>query len=121
MQGRFVYTPDFERRLEIALSSERLGAYREILAPDAPFIDVISVYNANTAASEALMGPIQIMEISVRNSIHREISNRYGVDWYDGNKLGLDPAGNRAVMSDQTLRRFTSAGDSRCARHQNRI
>lgn len=97
MQGRFVYTPDFERRLEIALSSERLGAYREILAPDAPFIDVISVYNANTAASEALMGPIQIMEISVRNSIHREISNRYGADWYDGNKLGLDRAGNRAI------------------------
>jgi len=97
MQGRFVYTPDFERRLENALSSERLGAYREILAPDAPFIDVISVYNANTAASEALMGPIQIMEISVRNSIHREISSRYGADWYDGNKIGLDPSGNRAV------------------------
>jgi hypothetical protein len=98
MQGRFVYTPDFERRLEDALSSERLGAYREILAPDAPFIDVISIYNANTAVSEALMGPIQIMEISVRNSIHREISRRYGADWYDRNKVGLDPAGNGAVM-----------------------
>ncbi len=76
MQPRFVYTVDFEGKLESALSKERLDTYREILPDGASFIDVISIYNANTAVSEALMGSIQIMEISVRNSIHRQISTR---------------------------------------------
>lgn len=97
MQGRFVYTLDFERKLELALSKERLDTYREILPATATFIDLIKVYNANTAISESLMGPIQIMEICIRNSIHREITNKYGDSWYEGNKLGLDDTGNRAL------------------------
>jgi hypothetical protein len=97
MQARFVYTIDFERKLEQALSRERLDTYREILPASATFIDLIGVYNANTAISEALIGSIQIMEISVRNSIHRQIIKTYGKDWYIGNKLGLDNDGGRLV------------------------
>ncbi len=97
MQARFVYTVDFESRLELALSKERLDTYREILPAAAAFIDLISVYNANTAVSEALIGSIQIMEISVRNSIHRQIVKTYGRDWYIGNRLSLDSHGNRLV------------------------
>ena len=97
MQARFVYTVDFESKLETALSKERLDTYRELLPAGATFIDVIGIYNANTAISEALIGSIQIMEISVRNSIHRQIARTYGIDWYVGNKLNLDNDGNRLV------------------------
>jgi hypothetical protein len=97
MQGRFVYTLDFERKIELALSRERLDTYREILPAGATFVDLIQVYNANTAISEASMGPIQVVEITTRNSIHKHIANKYGDDWYQGNKLGLDPDGDRAI------------------------
>lgn len=97
MQARFVYTIDFERKLEQALSKERLDTYREILPASATFIDLIGVYNANTAVSEALIGSIQIMEISIRNSIHWQLIKTYGKDWYVGNKLGLDNDGRRLV------------------------
>ncbi len=98
MQPRFVYTVDFEGKLESALSRERLDTYREILPAGASFIDVIGVYNANTAISEALMGSTQIMEISVRNSLHRQISRAYGSQWYNENRLGLDRDGARLVI-----------------------
>lgn len=98
MQARFVYTVDFESKLESALSKERLDTYREILPPNTSFIELIGLYNANTAISEALMGSIQIMEISVRNSIHRKLAKDYGVEWYIGNKIGLDKAGNQLVQ-----------------------
>ncbi len=103
MQPRFVYTVDFEGKLESALSKERLDTYREILPDGASFIDVISIYNANTAVSEALMGSIQIMEISVRNSIHRQIAKAYGAEWYVGNPMGLDREGARLIarLSDR--------------------
>src|SRR5712691_11784559 len=98
MQVRFVYTVDFESKLELALSKERLDTYREILPDNATFIDLISVYNTNTAVSEALIGSIQIMEISVRNSIHRQLTITYGADWYIANKLGLDRTGDNIVV-----------------------
>ena len=97
MQPRFVYTVDFEGKLEAALSKERLDTYREILPTGASFIDIIGVYNANTAVSEALIGSIQIMEISVRNSIHRQITKAYGSEWYLDNKLQLDREGARLI------------------------
>jgi hypothetical protein len=93
MQPRFVYTVDFEGKLESALSKERLDTYREILPDGTSFIDVISIYNANTAVSEALMGSIQIMEISVRNSIHRQIAKAYGPEWYIEKCVRIGPAG----------------------------
>jgi len=97
MQARFVYTPDFEGKIETALSKERLDTYRELLSDGTKFIDIISVYNANTAISEALVGSTQIMEISVRNSIHRQIQKSYGSEWYIGNTLKLDNNGKRHV------------------------
>jgi len=30
------------------------------------------------------------LEIALRNAVHRELSNRYGADWYDDPKSGLD-------------------------------
>ena len=97
MQSRFVYTAEFEDKIELALSKGRLDAYRALLPNPARFIDIISVYNANTAISEALFGSIQIMEISVRNSIHRQIRKNYGADWHVSNKVNLDNEGNRQV------------------------
>jgi hypothetical protein len=97
MQARFVYTVDFESKLESALSRERLDTYREILPSGTSFIDLIGLYNANTAVSEALMGSIQIMEISVRNSIHTRVTKDYGIEWYIDNRIGLDKDGRRLV------------------------
>lgn len=46
MQARFVYTVDFETKLESALSKERIDTYREILPTSATFIELIGIYNA---------------------------------------------------------------------------
>ncbi|HEV2189928.1 MAG TPA: hypothetical protein VGR70_22155 [Stellaceae bacterium] len=98
--------------METALSKERLDTYRELLPAGATFIDVIGIYNANTAISEALIGSIQIMEISVRNSIHRQIARTYGIDWYVGNKLNLDndtpETLSQKIVSELTLGFWTN-------------
>ncbi|HVB15454.1 MAG TPA: hypothetical protein VNF04_02870, partial [Stellaceae bacterium] len=43
-------------------------------------------------------------EISIRNSIHRQIIKAYGADWFAGNKLGLDAYANRLVL--RLVRRY---------------
>ncbi|HYI71743.1 MAG TPA: Abi family protein [Skermanella sp.] len=97
MQPRFIYTPDFEKKIETALSTERLDSYREALGPGCTFDKVIRLYNANTALSEALLGPIQAMEISVRNSICQQISKEHGNDWYLSNSMNLEEKSYRLI------------------------
>jgi len=48
------------------------------------------LYTWNTAASAAFYGPLQGLEIALRNAMHRELSSLYGDTWYDNPKCILD-------------------------------
>jgi hypothetical protein len=53
----------------------------------------------NTALSESLYGPIQGLEVTLRNKIHRRFSDQFGARWYDDARVGLQYA-----QRDQVLR-----------------
>lgn len=41
------------------------------------------LYTLNSAVSEALYQPLQMLEVALRNRFHFELSTAYGEDWYD--------------------------------------
>ena len=48
------------------------------------------LYTWNTAISAAFYGPLQGLEVALRNAMHRELTTKYGKDWYDNPACGLD-------------------------------
>ncbi len=90
--------------LEHSLSPERMSTYVAATGGDKRL--AINLYTWNTAASAAFYGPLQGMEIALRNAMHRELSSTYGADWYDNPACGLDIGTlNRISDAKNDLRR----------------
>lgn len=79
----FVYSPQVVRRLEAALSSERLARY---VAAGGGIEAGIQLYAWNCALSEALYTPLQGLEVALRNALGEKLKQAYGSDWFE-----LDP------------------------------
>lgn len=78
---------DFVSKLLTAFSSERIEAYRNRINGDENN-DLFVHYAWNIALSESLYPSIQILEIVLRNSINRAMSQEFGrVDWYDAENI----------------------------------
>ena len=77
----FSYTDDLLDELEVSQSRERLGTYLDATAGDRE--GAIKLYAWNTAVSAAFYGPLQGLEVTLRNAIHRRLAERYGEAWYD--------------------------------------
>ena len=48
------------------------------------------LYRWNTATCAAFYGPLQDIEVALRNAMHRELAACYGKEWYDNPAAGLD-------------------------------
>lgn len=78
---------DFATRLLSALSGERMEAYRDRLNDDGNG-NLFSHYAWNIALSESLYPSLQMLEIVLRNTIHRAVSEYFGQpDWYDDDSI----------------------------------
>lgn len=89
MQARFF------SRLATWLSQDRLDAYARRIPQPSTELDVLAHYYWNTALCQALYPTIQSVEIAVRNSLHRALSDAYGTErWFS------DPNGP-ALLSGQ--------------------
>lgn len=121
----FSYTDAVIQALETSLSPERMATYVGRAGGDRE--KAVRLYTWNTAVSAAFYGPLQGLEVALRNAMHRELSVRYGVDWYDNSAASLD-AGTIARVSGRVRicggtatrtirrtwwRRFPSASGSR--------
>lgn len=90
--------------LEASLSPERMATYIAAAAGDRE--QAMRLYTWNTAISAAFYGPLQGLEVAVRNAMHRELSAVYGPDWYDNPLCGLDDgASQRVANAKADLRR----------------
>lgn len=76
------------RALATSLSPERMATY--VAAAGGDQEKALRLYTWNTAASAAFYGPLQGLEVALRNAMHRELAATYGVDWYDDPRCGLD-------------------------------
>ena len=74
--------------LEASLSPERMATYLTAAGNDRE--KALHLYTWNTAVSAAFYGPLQGLEVAVRNAMHRELAKVYGHDWYDHPKCQLD-------------------------------
>ncbi len=78
----FVYSPDVLSNLEQTVSIERLASYSALTGGDKA--EAILLHERNTIISEGLYGILQVLEVSIRNSIHRVLTTDMGrSDWYD--------------------------------------
>ena len=71
-----------------AFSPERMGTYDEAAAGDHDKAALLYVWNAKVGA--AFYGPLQAVEVTLRNAMHRELSRCYGPLWYHDPRAGLD-------------------------------
>ena len=87
---------EFFKSIKIALSTERLDAY----GADQPEPSVVLArYLWNMALCESLYSPLQLCEIALRNSIHRQLSGLFGrEDWFDDARFTLTPFAANAVQ-----------------------
>lgn len=67
--------------VEICISKERLRPYR--LSCDGSLSEAIALYEHNTDVSAALYGPLQALEVAVRNAFHSSLSETYGDWWFN--------------------------------------
>ena len=74
--------------LEASFSSERLSTYFNAARGDRA--KALHLYTWNTAISAAFYGPLQGLEVALRNAMHRRLTECYGSAWYDNHAAGLD-------------------------------
>lgn len=74
--------------LESSLSPERIRTY--VNETDGNRELALRLYTWNTAISAAFYGPLQGLEVALRNAMHRELTTKYGEDWYDNPACGFD-------------------------------
>lgn len=97
MQVTFLYEHHIIAALKNSVSAERLQRYETIAAGDSA--QALRLYMWNIALSEALYGPIQGLEVTLRNKMHECFAARFGPYWYDVAGMGL-----QHVQQDQVLR-----------------
>lgn len=83
-------TEDELLALESTLSCDRLAGYKRATGQDRG--KAIELYHWNMAMGQALYGPLQTLEVAMRNSMNRELSDRYGVRWYENNPAFMGEA-----------------------------
>ena len=87
-----------------SLSCERLSTYRRH-AGDC-LTDALRLYTWNTAICAAFYGPLQGLEIALRNAMHRELSWEYGSRWFNELEAVLDKGALRKIgAAKKNLRR----------------
>ena len=93
--------------MEAAFSPERMGTYLRAAREDRK--QAVRLYTWNTAMCAAFYGPLQALEIAMRNAMHRELAACYGEEWYDKPAAGLDRGARERIanarMAAQRARR----------------
>ena len=96
----FPFSDEVLDALIASLSPERAATY--VAAAGGDRERAMRLYTWNTALSAAFYGPLQGLEVALRNAMHRELVASYGPGWYDNPACGFDAG---------TLRRIEGAKD----------
>ncbi|WP_031556064.1 hypothetical protein [Parvularcula oceani] len=108
--GRQVKTDQGEaaelNALQAAISTDRLAPYLAACGGDRKM--AMQLYRWNVAVSAGFYGPLQTVEVTLRNSLHNALSDQYGVTWYDALSGDLDTRAN--VNIDESKRGLLRQG-----------
>lgn len=76
----FNYTADIVADLVDAMSSARFATYLAAVGSETA---ALQLYTWNTAASAAFYGPLQVLEVTLRNAVDARLSVSHGRHWFD--------------------------------------
>ena len=93
----FSYTEEILGELETTLSPERMSTY--LMATQGDREKAARLYTRNIAVSAAFYGPLQGLEVTLRNAMHARLAAQYGLAWYDNRAAGLDRGGLERIAS----------------------
>lgn len=96
----FDLSDEILNELESSLSPERFSTYLAATGGDRTL--AVRLYTWNTAVSAAFYGPLQALEVALRNAMSRNLQSVYGSTWYDNPAIGLDKGGLARI--EQTKR-----------------
>jgi Abi-like protein len=85
----FQFTPERLAALERSLSRERLTYYLGECANDLE--RALRMYELNNRISAAFYGPLQGLEVLVRNDMNTQMQAAFGADWLDLSAVRLQP------------------------------
>ena len=95
----------FFNQVSNSLSVERLSSYGKLdtVTPET----ILSRYLWNLSVCESLYSPVQLCEVSLRNTLHHHLSERFGEHWFDSAELKLTVWGaNEVTRAKEKLRRM---------------
>ena len=92
--------------IEVAFSADRFAKYVDTCGGDRKA--AFRLYGWNTAVSAAFYGPLQTVEVTLRNALHAALSTQYGSIWYDSAESGLDAYALRKI--DESKRSLSERG-----------
>ena len=81
--------------LKRCLSADRMSKY--LRASQGNLSNALTLYNWNTAVSAAFYGPLQWLEVTLRNSIDHCLAEVYGDAWYSHDDARFDYVCRRQV------------------------
>ena len=84
----FQFTPERMAALERSLSRERLTYYLAECEGDLEC--ALRMYELNTRISAAFYGPLQGLEVLIRNDMNMQMQAAFGSDWLDLSMVSLD-------------------------------
>ncbi len=65
-------------------------------------MQALRLYTWNTAISAAFYGPLQGLEITLRNAIHAQLSQKYGSFWFDNPDTELDAGASTRINANRS-------------------
>lgn len=95
-----LWTEELLDDLEASFTPERLSTYLTAAGGDRE--RALQLYTRNTQLSAAFYGPLQGLEIALRNAVHRQLARVYGGVWYDNAAAGLDLGGLERIATAKT-------------------
>lgn len=99
-----IYQTAQNDNLKDILSVDRFGRYLQWSGQDE--LRAYELYALNTQLSESLYTPLQMLEIALRNSIHRVLTASYSEYWFDNSQVISNSRQQADIQNvKQTLRR----------------
>lgn len=90
--------------IEAALSFDRFARYLDAASSKS---EALQYYAWNTALSSAFHGPLQCLEVGLRNAIHDRLSRSYGTSWFHNTAI---LRGNDIAFATEAKHRVDQTG-----------
>lgn len=81
----FLYDGHSLTSLRGSISAERLDTYLKLASGDHG--NAMRMYTRNVALGGAFYGPLQTLEVGLRNAVHNLLADRYGDFWFEDSAL----------------------------------